>query len=275
MGYKNILTNLQNVTPGNIATLKCPSGPGAPTYDQITLELEGGMTPAHIEWVRGKINGKIFLDEGSGLQINDRADYLGIYNDATAVVLDFTNPVARNGAAEQLVSALPASLMQDLSFEIKIASNAPAGGRINAVANYRPPTSNPFIKKMLSTSEGFSAAGTEGRPNVIYLPVGDKSGGKILRVWIHEGVPGSVTGAEIRIANSVMHAVTRARLERDQKRNERVPQTGVVVLDFIEDGNLAGLLDTIQSPTAELRIMSNQQDAYRVWYEFLDPINRL
>jgi Viral coat protein P2 N-terminal domain len=275
MGYKNTLTNLQNVAPGNIATLKCPSGPGAPTYDQIALELEGGLTPAHIEWVRGKFNGRIFFDEGSGVVINDRADYLGIYNDATAVVLDFTNPVARNGAAEQLVSALPGALVQDLSFEIKLASNAPAGGRITAVANYRPPTANPFVRKMLSTSESFSAAGTEGRPNVIYVPNGEKAGGKILRCWIHEGVAGSITGAEIRIANSVMHTVTRARLERDQKRNERVPQTGIVVLDFIEDGNLAGLLDTIQSPTVELRLVTSQGDAYRVWYEFLDPVSRL
>ena len=45
MGYKIPLTNLQNVAPGNTATLKCPVGQGAPTYDQIRLELSGSLTP--------------------------------------------------------------------------------------------------------------------------------------------------------------------------------------------------------------------------------------
>jgi hypothetical protein len=273
MGYKTILTNLQNVAPGNVATLKCPAGKGAPTYDQIALELSGGLTPAHIEYVRGKINGRIFFDEGGGLIINDRDDYRSIYNDATCVVLDFTNPKARNGAAEQLVSAIPGHLISDLSFEIKIAATAPAGGRITARANYRPPTTNGFVRKMLQTTESFSSAGTEGTPNIFYIPRGEQ-GGKILRVWIHEAVNGAITGAAIRIANSIMHEVSRAVVERDQKRNGLVPQAGMFVLDFIEDGNLAGLLDTITTPTVELRLQG-ALGANSVYYEFLDPISRL
>jgi hypothetical protein len=273
MGYKAILTNLQNVAPGNTATLKVPVGPGAPTYDQITLELSGGATPAHIEYVRGKINGRIFLDEGTGLVINDRQDYLGIYNDATAVVLDFTNPNARNGAAEQLVSAIPGSLCSDLSFEIKLAAGMPAGGKITAVANYRPPTSNGYIRKLLNTTESFTAVGTDGAPNIFYIPKGDQ-GGKLLRIWLHEPVNGSITGAQIRIANNIIHEITRARLERDQKRNDLVPQSGIVVLDFVEDGNLAGMLDTIKAPSVELRLVG-AQGATSVYYEFLDPITRL
>lgn len=273
MGYKTVLTNLQNVAPGNVATLKVPVGSGAPTYDQISLELSGGLTPAHIEYVRGKINGRIFYDEGSGLVINDRDDYFGVYNDASAVVLDFTNRNARNGAAEQLVSSLPGSLMNDLTFEIKLASAAPALGRITARANYRPPTANPFILKRLQTTESFTGAGTEGAPNIFYLPKGDQ-GGKILRAWIHEQTPGAVTGAQIRIANNIIHEVTRAVVERDQKRNDLVPQAGVFVLDFTEDGNLAGLLDTIKAPTVELRLVG-AAGAHTVYYDFLDPIGRL
>lgn len=273
MGYKTVLTNLQNVAPGNTATLKVPVGPGAPTYDQITLELSGGATPAHIVSIRGKINGRIFLDEGTGTEVNDRDDYRGIYNDATAVVLDFTNPLARNGASEQLVSSLPGSLMQDLSFEIKLDASMPANGRITAVANYRPPTQNPYIRKLLQTTESFSAAGTEGAPNIFYIPVGN-AGGKVMRIWVHEGTANSITGAQIRIANNIVHEVTRARVERDQKRNELVPQSGVFVLDFIEDGNLAGLLDTEKAPSVELRLIGAQGNN-RVFYEFLDPVGRL
>jgi hypothetical protein len=274
MGYKLPLTNLQNVAPGNIATLKCPVGQGAPTYDQIRLELSGGMTPAHLEYVRGKANGRIFMDEGGGLVVNDRDDYRAVYNDATAVVLDFTEVNARNGAAEQLLASVPGSLLADLAFEIKIAAGAPANGRITAVANYRPPTNNPFIRKMLMTTESFPGAGTSGAPSIFYLPVGG-NGGKIKRVWIHESIANNITGAQIRIANNVVHEVTRARVEHDQKRNKLVPQAGVFVLDFIEDGNLAGMLDTGKAPSVELRLETGAGGTYTVYYEFIDPIGRL
>lgn len=274
MGYKLPLTNLQNVAPGNIATLKCPVGQGAPTYDQIRLELSGGMTPAHLEYVRGKANGRIFMDEGGGLVVNDRDDYRGIYNDATAVVLDFTEPKARNGAAEQLLASVPGSLLADLALEIKIAAGAPANGKITAVANYRPPTNNPFIRKMLMTTVSFAAAGSSGAPNICYLPVGG-AGGKIKRIWIHESAANNLTAAQIRIANNVVHEVTRARIEHDQKRNGLIPQAGVVVLDFIEDGNLAGMLDTQNAPMVELRLETVAGGSFTVYYEFIDPINRL
>lgn len=274
MGYKLPLTNLQNVAAGNVATLKCPAGAGAPTYDQIKFELGGGMTPAHIEYIRGKANGRIFLDELGGAVINDRDDYRGIYTDAGNVVLDFTEPKARNGSAEQLLASVPGALLQDLAFEIKVAATAPVGGTIKAVANYRPPTNNPFIRKLLNTTQAFSAAGTDAAPNIMYLPVGG-AGGKIKRVWIHESVAGNVTGAQIRVANNVVHEVTRARAENDAKRNGLVPQAGIFVLDFIEDGNLAGMLDTSTAPVVELRLSTGAAGSYTVCYELIDPIGRL
>lgn len=271
MGYKLPLTNLQNVAAGNVATLKVPVGANAPTYDQIKLELSGGMTVANIEWVHGKINGRIFLDEGSGTVINDREDYRGIFTDTATVVLDFSEPRARNGAVEQLLASIPGHLCQDLTFEIKIASGAT--GTIKAYANYRPPTSNPYVRKLLNTSQSFGAAGTEAAPQIMYLPVGG-AGGKVKRVWIHEGTPAGITGVALRIGNNAVHEVTRTRLEHDQKRMLLVPQAGIVVLDFVEDGNLAGMLDTEKAPLAELRIIGSA-NTYTVYTEMIDPIGRL
>lgn len=274
MGYKLLLTNLQNVAPGNTATLKCPAGPGAPTFDQLRLELSGGMTPAHILSVRGKGNGRIFLDEQGGLVINRRDAYRGLFTSSANVTLDFTEPKSRNGAAEQLLASIPASLLQDLSFEIKIDAAAPANGRITAKANYRPPTTNPYIRKLLNTTQAFSSAGTDSSPNIMYLPVGS-SGGKIKRVWVRESTNGLITGAQIRIANNVVHEVTRAQIEDDQKRNGLAPDAGMFIMDFIEDGNLAGMLDTGNAPSVELRLNTSAAGAYGVDYEFIDPIGRL
>ncbi|HEV6967421.1 major capsid protein P2 [Roseateles sp.] len=276
MGFKVQLTNLQNVAPGNVATLKVPVGPGAPTYDQVKLVLGGGLTPAKITNIRGKANGRIFLDEsGNGATaVQQRDAYRGIFNDATEVVLDFTERNARNGAAEQLVAAVPGSLLQDLSFEITLDATAPAGSTITAIANYRPPTTNPNIRKLLTTTQAFAAAGTTGAPNIMYLPVGGQ-GGKLKRVWIRESVAGVITHAQIRIANNVVFDADRAVWEYDQKRNLLVPQAGLAVLDFIEDGNLAGMLDTGSAPNVELRLTTSAAATFGVDYEFLDPIGRL
>lgn len=274
MPYQLPLTNLQNVAPGNIATLKVPVGPNAPTYDQIKLVLSGGMTAANIEYVRGKANGRIFLDEGTGTILQARDAYRGITTEAAFVVLDFSEPKARNGAAEQLLASVPGHLLQDLSFEIKIAAAAPALGRIKAVAIYRPPTSNPFIRKMISTAQSFAGAGTDAAPNIMYLPVGD-AGGKIKRIWLHESVAGVTTAVQVRIANNVVHEVARAELENDAKRNGLTPQASIVALDFISDGNLAGMLDTSRAPVVELRITNSAAATYTVFYELVDPIGRI
>lgn len=274
MSYKLNLTNLQNVSPGNTATLKMPAGQGSPTYDQIKLALSGGMLVSHIEWIRGKANGRIFFDEGAGGEIQDRDDYRGIFTEAGYLVLDFTEPKARNGAAEQLLASIPGSLLQDLTFEIKIASGAPALGRISASANYRPPTNNPYIRKMLAKSDAFSAAGTEGAPNIMYLPTGD-AGGKLKRIWLKETTAGNITQVQLRIANNVVHEATRASMENDQKRNGLVPQSGLCVLDFVEDGNLAGMLDTAAAPNCELRLVTTAGEAVKAYYELIDPIARL
>lgn len=274
MSYKMDLTDLQNVAPGNVATLKVQVGPGSPTYDLIRLTLSGGMLPSHIERVTGKINGRIFMDEGTGSEIQDRDDFRGIFADNVFLNIDFTEPKARNGAAEQMVASVPGHLCQAFTFEIKIAPTAPALGRITASANYRPPSSNPWVRKMLALTQAFAAAGTESAPNIIYLPVGS-AGGKVKRLWIKETTNGNITGAEVRMGNASVHKVTRAQLENDQKRNGLVPQAGLFVLDFIEDGNLAGLLPTDKAPTTELRLVTTVGETAKVYVEYLDPIARL
>lgn len=274
MSFQLPLTNLQNVSPGNVATLKVPVGPNSPTYDQIKLVLSGGMLPAHILSIRGKANGRIFLDEGSGTIITQRDSYRGIPTSASFVVIDFTEPKARNGAAEQLLASVPGNLLQDLTFEIRIDAAAPALGKIKALAVYRPPSSNPWIRKLLSTSIAFSAAGTDAAPNIAYLPVGD-AGGKIKRIWMTESADNVVTGGQVRIANNVVHEFQIAEIENDQTRNSLVPQASLVVLDWISDGNFAGMLDTSDAPVVELRLNTSAACQLTIYYELVDPIGRI
>lgn len=269
MTYALRVTNLQNVAPGNTATLKLPTGKNAPTLDMLALELSGGMLPSHIESVRGKINGRLFFDESSGTIINKRDDYRGIQTDAAFVTIDFTEPNARNGAVEQLLSSIPMSLLQDMAFEFKIAAAAPALGRIDAQMLVRQPTTNPFISKKLSTTAAFNNTGEQ----IIYLPTGG-AGGKIKRIWIHEETPDGITDLNIRVGNSVAYETNVAKLKYIQKRNKLVPQAGITVLDFIVDGNLSGVLDTGMAATVELRL-TGAANTYTIYYELIDPIGNM
>jgi hypothetical protein len=270
MTFKLRATNLQNVAPGNTATLKLPVGKNAPTLDKIQFELSGGMTPAHIESIRGKANGRMFYDESTGTVMNKRDDYRGIFTSASFLTVDFTEPKARNGAVEQLLASVPMSQLQDLAFEIKIAAGAPVGGRIDAQIQVRQPTNNPFILKLLNTTVTYGAAGEQ----IAYLPTGG-AGGKLKRIFLHEQTPGTITDLQIRVGNTISYETTRAKLEFEQKRNGLTPQTGVVCLDFIEDGNLSGVMDTGNAANVELRIQSSAGNTYQVFYQMVDPIGRL
>ena len=271
MTFKLRVTNLQNVAPGNVATMKMPVGKNAPTLDKILIVLGGGLLPAHILNVRGKINGRLFYDEGTGTELTSRDTFKGIFTAAGFLCIDFTEAKARNGAVEQLLASLPMSAMQDLSFEFEISSAAPDTGTMRAEMQVRQPTSNTFILKKLNTTQGFSAAGEQ----IMFLPNG-YAGGKLKRIWIKEvTTAGTITDIQIRVGNSIAYETTRANLEFSQKQNGLVPQAGMVVVDFIEDGNLSGVMDTGSTGNVELRLQSSAANNYKIVFELIDPIGRL
>jgi hypothetical protein len=271
MTFKLDATNLQNVTPGNTATLTLPVGKNAPTLDKLQFELGGGLLPAHLLSVIGKGNGRMFFEEDEGaVAINKRDAYRGLFVENGFLTIDFTEPKARNGAVEQLLASVPMSQLQKLTFDIKIDAAAPAGSTLKAQMHLRQPTSNPYILKRLNTTQAFANAGQ----HIMYLPTGG-AGGKMKRIWIEEETsPGGVDYIEIRVGNTLVHETTRAALEHSQKKNGLTPQAGIVCLDFIEDGNLSGVLDTGSAANVELRI-NGVADTYKVVYDFIDPINRL
>jgi hypothetical protein len=269
--FKLTATNLQNCNPGNTAVLTLPVGKNAPTLDKIQLKLGGGLTLAQIKAIRGKANGRLFFEELNGAVAMQKRDaYRGIFEAAGFLTLDFTEPKARNGAVEQYLASIPMSLLQKLQFEFQIDAAAPLGVSLAAQMQLRQPTNNPFILKRLNTTQGFPNAGQQ----IMYLPTGG-AGGKMKRIWIEEATAGGVAHVEIRVGNTTVYETDRDQLEQSQKENGLVPQAGIVCLDFIEDGNLAGVLDTGNSANVEVRITGTVANTYTVFYDFIDPIGRL
>ena len=64
-------------------------------------------------------------------------------------------------------------------------------------------------------------------------------------------------------------------LTYQQKRNRLVPQTNLLVLDFIGDGNLMNMLDTSQITEALLRITTDAQDSLKAYIDYVSDIKLL
>lgn len=258
------MVDLQNVVPGNVAILKLAYNA---TFDRINLLLSGGLTKAHIGRIEGKANGvSFFVDDGSLIGLRDA--YQGVFVDANVISIDFTEPNSRGGAAAQYLAAVPRNLLASLTFEIEIKAAAPALGVMKAEAAYRDPTPNPFILRRKDFNVPLPLTGE----NDIMLPAG-VNGGLIKRIWLHH--TGNVTKAELRTNGTPRLRAATTSFTFEQKRNRLVPQTNILVLDFIQDGNLMGMLNTAGITEALLRVTTSGADAVKAYIDYVDDLKRL
>ena len=98
--FVNKLTNVSPAPSAGITSvLSVGCGSAAPTLDKLQLMLAAGagtFDVSKISAIRGYANGRLFYTEGTGTVHNARRDYLGVYDVASELVLDFTEPNARN-----------------------------------------------------------------------------------------------------------------------------------------------------------------------------------
>jgi hypothetical protein len=262
--YLDQQVDLQNATPGNVAVLKVSYNA---TFDKIHLYLGGGLTKAMIGQIEGKVNGvQFFVDDGSLLGLRDA--YIGAFVDPNIITLDFTEPLTRGGAPAQYLASLPRNLMQSLTFEIAISGAAPVGMTLRAQAEYRDPTQNMFVLRRKVLNAPLSQTGD----NDVFLPV-DAAGGLIKRIWLHHG--GNITKAELRTNGTPRIRALNTDIQYTQKRNKVVPQTNILVLDFIADGNLMNMLNTAGVKECLMRITTSAPDSLKAYIDYIDDLRKL
>lgn len=260
------MIDFQNCTPGNVGILKLSYNA---TYDKLHLKLGGGLTAADLGKIEGKANGVTFFEDDASLLVL-RDTYMGVYTQADTVTLDFTEPNTKGGAAQQYLASLPRNLLESLTFEVTIKSTAPAGMTLKAEGEYRDPTQNPFILRRKKFTIPLSAAGD----NDYSLPSGEAIGGLIKRVWIHHS--GTVDAAELRTNGTPRMRGSVTSFTYKQKRNRVVPQNNVLVLDFVDDGNLMGMLNTTIVKETLLRLHTTAGGGQAtVYLDYLADYRRL
>lgn len=263
MNYDQMI-DLQNVAPGRTAVLKLSYNA---TFDKVHLLLGGGLTKANIGRIEGKANGvSFFVDDGALIGLRDA--YQAIFVDAGIITIDFTEPNSRGGASAQYLAALPRNLLASLTFEVEIKAGAAALSTMTAEAEYRDPTPNPFILRRKDFNVPLAIIGE----NDIMLPTAI-NGGLIKRIWLHH--TGNITKAELRTNGRPRIRASVASMQYAQKRNNEVPQANLLVLDFIGDGNLMGMLNTAGINECLLRITTSAADSVKAYIDYVDDLKRL
>lgn len=262
--YYDQMIDFQNFVPGNKAVLKLSYNA---TFDKIHLKLGGGLTKAMIGSIEGKANGvTFFLDKAANLALLDA--YMGVFTQADTLTLDFTEPNTKGGAAAQYLASIPRNLLQSLTFEVEVLNTAPAGFTLQAEAEYRNPTTNPFILRRKAFTIPLPVTGD----NDYSLPSG-ASGGLIKRVRIHHG--GNINRLEMRTNGTPIVRESVASLNYSQMRNRLVPQQNMIVVDFIADGNLMGMLDTTKVTETLLRLTTSAPDQATVYVDYIADLRAL
>lgn len=257
--------DLQNVRPGATAILKLSYNA---TYDKIHFNLGGGLLKSHIKRIEGKANGTtFFVDDGTRVGLRDA--YQGVFLDPGILSLDFTEVNSRGGAPAQYLASIPRNLLQSLTFEVAIDSSAPSTITLTADAEYRDPTPNTFILRRKDFNVALPLIGE----NDLILPADVQAGGLIKRIWLHH--TGNVTKAELRTNGAPRIRASTGTIGYTQKRNRLVPQTNVLVLDFLADGNLMNMLNTQGVSEAFLRLTCSAADSVTAYIDYIDDIRKL
>jgi hypothetical protein len=260
-----ILKNLPffNVVATGVASLSLPLGM---TYERIILALGGtAFTKAMITDLKAKINGKVIW-QTTGAKLDSLNKYRGLATDATHLVMDFTEIFARDEVGQSLGAIGTAEGVGTFTLEVTITgATAPT---LESWSVLSGPKKLGVINKLLTYNQTIGAAGKFP----IQLPYGKDGGSIIKRVGFFHA---NMTELEVKKNGLVIHDTTKAINEYWQTENQKAPQAGLYVADFIVDNNQSGMLVTADAQSMQWNVTTSAADVITVQVEYLDLLGNL
>lgn len=267
------LPQIQNVGSGQRATLRIPLGR---TYNKITLCMEGNINRTLIKNLVLKLNIGEKIRWKTGLQLQARNAYLNGASDVSFLVLNLLEPDGIDIAAMQMgtYGATAEAGVQDLVLEFDIdAYTVTAGSKISAIAEVELPTENRLIQRLRFQQKTLSGAVEEQ----IIIPFG-VNGEQVKRMYIF-GTLALIDFVRIRRDDSdEFESITVLQNEFDQKDYGRVPQAGLMVVDFMVNHLASDALNTalIRGPKGlqpvqnlDIRMTVNGAGTFDIYVESL------
>ncbi len=236
-----------NVGANQTATCSLPMGM---TILRITLALGGTvMTKALISDIKLKANGRVVF-QASGSDLDKLNKYRGMFDAAGFLTLDFSELKARTINGER-IGGLDTSVLQNATLEVKIgAATAPT---LEAYIEQDDPQYNYEAGVVNNNGVQFLCH------KLLQYPFSNAVAGKMVIDNLPKAGTGtlikrmhilSTSGAdivddiEIKVNSLTVFEATRQLLQFNQQECSRVPQAGLLTVDFVKNGNVSEVLDT-------------------------------
>lgn len=265
---------IQNIGPNQRATIRLPLGR---TYNKITLFCAGNITRALLTNIVLKVNQGEKQRWKTSAQLQARNGYNLGATDAAILALNFVEKDAKDLAAMEIGSyALTAEAgVQDAVLEFDIGTYVvTAASTIVAVAEVTEPSANRLIVRTRYQQKTLAGAVEEQ----IIIPSG-QNGEQLKRLMIF-GTTTLVDNIRVRRDDSdEFESITVLQNEFMQKEYGKVPQAGLIVVDFIQRNIASDMLNTAQIMGAggkpmlvqnlDIRMVTNAAGTFDIYTESL------
>jgi len=232
---------IQNIGPGQRATIRLPLGR---TYNKIILFCGGNITAALISNIVLKVNQGEKQRWKNAEQLQKRNSYNKGTSDAGVVCINLLEKDSHDLASQTLGTyALTAEAgIQDAVLEFDIgAYTITTGSNITAVAEVDTASANKLIVRTRYQQKTLAGAVEES----IIIPSG-QNGEQVKRILIY-GTLALIDSVRVRRDDSEeFESLTVVQNEYIQRDFGKVPQAGLMVIDFIVNDLQSDMLNTAQ-----------------------------
>jgi hypothetical protein len=254
-----------NVVASGVATVALPVGM---SYNRIILALGGtSFTKSMITDLKVRLNGKvIYQNTGS------RMDLINTYrkrgSNAAYLVIDFTEPDAKDMGEEYIGNVNTASNVSSFTIEVTISgATAPT---LDSYSEFGPPAPLGVIAKQIQFTTSF---GGSGKFPFKLIDVANR-GAIIKRVHFAHG--GNVTALEVKKNGIVMHDnIPTAVNTFYQLDYNKVAQTNLYTYDPCLDNNYSNAIKTQDMVSLEFNLTTSAADTVTAVLEVLDLLGNM
>lgn len=232
---------IQNIGPNQRATIRLPLGR---TYNKITLFCNGNITSALLSNIVLKLNQGEKQRWLTSTHLQSRNSYNGGQSNPAILVLNFIEKDAKDLAAMEIGSyALTAEAgVQDATLEFDVGTyTVTPTSTIVAIAEVTEPSANRLIVRTRYQQKTLAGATEEQ----IIIPSG-LNGEQLKRILIY-GTTTLIDSVRVRRDDSdEFESITVGQNDYMQREYGKVPQAGLMVIDFIPRNIVSDMLNTAQ-----------------------------
>ena len=253
-----------NVVANGLATVSLPVGM---SYNRIILQLGGTFTKSMITNINVRLNGKvIFQQTGARLDLINTYRKRGVA--ATFLVVDFTEPDAKDMAEQYIGNLNTAQGVSSLTMEVTIAgATAPT---LDSWTEFGPPGALGVLAKQIQFTTSMSGAG-----KFPFKLIDVANRGAIIK-RVHFAHTGQITAVEVKKNGIVIHDnVLTAVNSFYQLDYNKIAQANLYSYDPCLDNNYSNAVKTQDMISLEFNLTVAGADTVVATIEALDLLGNM